>query len=144
MLKLKILKSLNQKNDQNFSIGKKIHSRVNGRVCFIKNERILNSIKHFTLSIENEISIIDHNIEQQKFNIKIVIYGRNSCDFSVDKKYKQLVDLGFTDIYIYSGGIFEWLMLQDIYGTEEFKTTSNTLDILQYRPKGTFNILKIM
>ena len=104
------------------------------QTCLIKN----------TLSIESEISIIDHNIEQQKFNIKIVIYGKNSCDFSVDKKYKQLLDLGFTDIYIYSGGMFEWLMLQDIYGTDEFKTTSNTLDILQYRPKGTFNILKLM
>ena len=71
MLRLKILKSLNQNNDQKFSIGKKIHSRVNGRVCFIKNERILNSIKHFTLSIENEPSrrniLLSENVVKQEY-----------------------------------------------------------------------------
>ena len=101
--------------------------------CLIKN----------SLTIENEVTQINFLLEQQKFNIKIVIYGEHSCDPSIDKKYKQLKDLGFNDIYIYSGGLFEWLLLQDIYGNKEFPTTKNIIDILKYRPKGTFNILRL-
>lgn len=97
--------------------------------CLIKN----------TLSIQNEIYIFDNYIKEQKFNIKIIIYGSNSCDLSVDKKYKQLTEIGFNNIYIYTGGLFEWLLLQDIYGKNEFPTTSNIIDILKYRPKGVLH-----
>ena len=48
--------------------------------CLIKN----------SLTIENEVTQINFLLEQQKFNIKIVIYGEHSCDPSIDKKYKQL------------------------------------------------------
>jgi len=37
-------------------------------------------------------------------------------------------------VHIYPGGIFEWLLLQDIYGDDMFKTTSKELDILKYKP----------
>jgi hypothetical protein len=33
----------------------------------------------------------------------------------------------------------EWLLLQDIYGADEFPTTSKLLDILQYRPTRTIS-----
>ena len=63
----------------------------------------------------------------------VVIYGRNSADVSPEKKHKQLVELGLRDILVYSGGLFEWLLLQDIYGTAEFPTTSKCRDMLAYR-----------
>ena len=101
--------------------------------CLIKN----------TLSIQNENYIFDNYIKEQKFNIKIIIYGSHSSDVRVDKKYKQLTEIGFNNIYIYTGGLFEWLLLQDIYGKNEFPTTSNIIDILKYRPKGILhNALK--
>ena len=101
--------------------------------CLIKN----------TLSIQNENYIFDNYNKEQKFNIKIIIYGSHSSDVSVDKKYKQLTEIGFNNIYIYTGGLFEWLLLQDIYGKNEFPTTSNIIDILKYRPKGILhNALK--
>ncbi len=59
----------------------------------------------------------------------------NSSDDSVVKKYNQLYKLGFKNVYIYIGGLFEWLLLQDIYGEEEFPTTNKILDILQYKGK---------
>ena len=49
-------------------------------------------------------------------------------------KYTQLVNLGFVNVYIYPGGLFEWLCLQDIYGDDEFPTTNKELDILKYKP----------
>ena len=63
----------------------------------------------------------------------IIIYGKNCNDDSVYKKYNQFIDLGFTNVYLYLGGLFEWLLLQDIYGKDMFKTTSNELDIIKYK-----------
>jgi hypothetical protein len=94
-----------------------------------------------TLSVENETSVLNQMIENNKFNqINILVYGLNSVDNSVEKKYKQLIDLGFPNVYIYNGGMFEWLLLQDIYSKDNFPTTSYDLDILKYKPRGILNI----
>ena len=69
-------------------------------------------------------------LEKNK-SIRIIVYGMNSTDETIVKKYDQLIGLGFTNVYIYLGGLFEWLLLQDIYGLEEFTTTSKQLDILK-------------
>ena len=54
MLKFNLFRSFNSKTSQDFCVGKTILSDKNGRMCFIKNERYLNGIKHYTLSIQNE------------------------------------------------------------------------------------------
>jgi hypothetical protein len=63
----------------------------------------------------------------------IVLYGKNCCDDSPSKKRAQLLSLGISNIYIYNGGLFEWSLLQDIYGVDEFPTTIPVKDILAYR-----------
>ena len=94
-----------------------------------------------TLSIENETNVLNKIIDKSQFKeVIIVIYGCNTVDISVDKKYKQLIDLGFPNVYIYSGGMFEWLLLQDIYGQDNFPTTSLDLDILKYKPIRKLNV----
>ena len=101
--------------------------------CLIKN----------TIPIDNEETIINEYINKQMLhNIKIIIYGENSNDVNVDNKYKQFSDLGF-ETYIYAGGMFEWLLLQDIYSNNEFPTTSKMLDILKYKPKPSFHIQRL-
>lgn len=98
-------------------------------------------IKH-TLHLENEEKTINQIIEQYAHKDKIlIIYGKNATDQTVDRKFQQLQSLGFSKVYIYSGGLFEWIMLQDIYGTEEFPTTKKVLDILQYKPPSIMPIL---
>lgn len=70
----------------------------------------------------------------------IIIYGKNSTDSSALKKYDQLVKLGIKDVYIYYGGIFEWLLLNELYGNEEFPVTnSSNIDLLKYRPNSLLN-----
>ena len=91
--------------------------------CLIKN----------TLNIKNEVNTINQLLKTNK-SINIVVYGKNVCDVNVEKKQKQLVSLGFYNIFIYRGGLFEWLLLQDIYGMEEFPTTCEELDILKFKP----------
>jgi rhodanese-related sulfurtransferase len=65
----------------------------------------------------------------------IVIYGKNARDKMPEKKAKQLQSLGIREISIYSGGIFEWLLLNEVYGDTEFPVESRHKihDIWKYR-----------
>ena len=94
--------------------------------CLIKN----------TLPYEQEEKTINDLLNTYDLSTKkIVIYGKHTNDESAEKKYKQLISLGFSEVYIYQGGMFEWMLLQDIYGIEEFQTTKKVVDILKYKPE---------
>jgi hypothetical protein len=84
--------------------------------------------------------MINSFLQKRIKEIRIVIYGRNSNDDKIYEKYNQLLKLGFYNIFLYTGGLFEWLMLQDIYGFNEFPTTSKQLDFLKYKPKQVLNV----
>lgn len=93
-----------------------------------------------TVNIHKEVELVNHFIKTGNKEIKILIYGRNSNDEKIYSKYNQLVSLGFYNVYIYTGGLFEWLMLQDIFGEKEFPTTKKEMDILKYKSNKVFNI----
>ena len=93
-----------------------------------------------TINIINEETIINKLIQSRNKNIKIIIYGQNCNDEKIYSKYNQLNSLGFNNIYIYVGGLFEWLLLQDIYGKDLFPTTNKELDLLLYKPMSVFNL----
>ena len=93
-----------------------------------------------TININKEVELINQLIKTGNKQVKIIIYGRNSNDEKIISKYNQLNSLGFYNIYIYQGGLFEWLMLQDIYGSIEFPTTKKELDILKYKPQKVLNV----
>ncbi len=93
-----------------------------------------------TININNEENIINTCIKRGAKDIKIIIYGKNSNDEKLHSKYNQLTSLGFYNVYIYTGGLFEWLMLQDIYGEKDFPTTKKELDILKYKPNKVLNV----
>ena len=91
-----------------------------------------------TVSYHMEERIINELLNQYVLKDKIIIvYGRNANDDTVEKKYRQLISLGFIEVYIYMGGMFEWMLLQDIYGKDEFQTTAKVLDILKFKGKRT-------
>lgn len=85
-----------------------------------------------TISIEDEVKLLNKYLKTNK-TILIIIYGKNNSDISVIKKHKQMQALGFTNIALYLGGLFEWLLLQDIFGFDNFPTTTKTIDILKYK-----------
>ena len=99
---------------------------LNEQDCLIPN----------TVNAYQEEKIINTNLKNS--TLEIVIYGKNNSDKTVEKKYLKLTDLGFTNIYIYPGGLFEWLCLQDIYGSSSFPTTKKELDILKYKQQSQF------
>ena len=96
-----------------------------------------------TISISDEEKIINTILSSNKSK-KIIIYGKNTNDMSIYDKYEQLSKLGFINVYVYSGGLFEWLCLQDIYSDELFPTSKKELDILKYKPNSGLNKLFIM
>jgi len=99
-----------------------------------QNFLIVNSI----LATEEE-QLINKLLKENKMK-RIIIYGKNANDETVNKKHEQLTSLGFYNTFIYSGGLFEWILLQDIYGSDLFPTTKKELDILKFKPKQTLNV----
>ena len=93
-----------------------------------------------TVNASKEVEIINALLKSSLKEKNIIIYGKNSNDDKVITKYQQLISLGFTNIYIYCGGLFEWLLLQDIYGVKDFPTTKKELDLLKYKPNKVFGI----
>ena len=85
-----------------------------------------------TILAKDEENVVNEYLLKDE-DTTIFVYGRNSSDKSADSKYCQLRKLGFENVHIYSGGLFEWLLLQNIYGESEFPTTSFCKDLLQYR-----------
>ena len=89
-----------------------------------------------TLLIDEEIERINSILSFRKMDVTIVIYGKNTDDISkVIGKYRKLCDMGFSNVYVYLGGLFEWLLLQEIYGNDEIKTNNICKkNILDYKP----------
>lgn len=87
-----------------------------------------------TLSAEAEADVINRLIDEGEFDRKILVYGRNGGDVEkVLTKQRKLMNYGFVEVYVYLGGLFEWVLLQDIYGGELFRTTRSVADILRYK-----------
>lgn len=93
---------------------------ISEQTCLIKN----------TILAQDEETIIN---ELSDSNKTVILYGKNCLDETVDKKCHELETFGLK-VYMYRGGMFEWMLLQDIYGAEEFPTTQKG-DILQFTPK---------
>lgn len=83
-----------------------------------------------TLNAMYEIGIMNDQLKKNK-NVEIIIYGKDHYDISVIKKYNQLKKLGFKNVAIYFGGLFEWALLQEIYGSSNFQTDGQIKDPLQ-------------
>ena len=91
-----------------------------------------------TVSVNKEEELINQLIKSNQ-NINIIVYDENANAPNLMKKYEQLIGLGFINVFIYPGGLFEWLLLQDIYGYDNFPTSSQERDILKFKGKSVFN-----
>ncbi len=92
-----------------------------------------------TLTAEQEVQRINTWINdiEHTANNDIFIYGYSDSDFNkLLQRQKQLNGLGFKRVYIYLGGMFEWLLLRDVYSADEFPVDGlikgAALDILRY------------
>ena len=86
-----------------------------------------------TIHAKDEEGIMNDLLTSKK-DTPIIVYGKHSCDESIYLKYDTLIKLGFQNVSLYIGGLFEWLCLQDIYSDAFFPTSSKCLEILDYAP----------
>lgn len=96
------------------------------------------SLQHCLIKTTIDIRFEERTVNafvEKNLDIMIIVYGKNSNDITILHKYEQLIKLGFTNVHIYMGGIFEWMLLHEIYGKDLFKITNYEIDILRYRPK---------
>ncbi len=85
-----------------------------------------------TLKALHEVDIMNKLLKTNK-NKEIVLYGIHHTDLSVIKKYNQLKKLGFKNVHIYFGGMYEWLLLQEIFDTTNFQTDGYIKNIVDYK-----------
>ena len=83
-----------------------------------------------TLPALEESERVNEYLQKNK-KVPIIIYGLDYQDASVGKKFIQLKTLGFENVFVYMGGIFEWALLQEIYGSNfpSEGTLSDPLDL---------------
>ena len=101
---------------------------TNEQNCLIKS----------TVTVQEEEKVMNELLSHNNSGKIIIVYGKNNNDETIYTKYNQLLSLGLSNVYLYVGGLFEWLLLQDTYGDDNFPTTSNELDYLKFRPRSLF------
>ena len=97
-----------------------------------------NCLINGTIEADKEEDIINSLVKNT--SVKFIIYGKNANDMKKTiEQYQKLLNFGFSEkqLFIYPGGLFEWLLLQDIYGSELFPTTSIEIDHLKYKPSSS-------
>jgi hypothetical protein len=85
-----------------------------------------------TIKAFNEVEYMNKLLKTNK-NKEIIIYGIHHTDLSVIKKYNQLKKLGFNNVHIYFGGLYEWLLLQEVFDTTNFQTDGYIKNIVDYK-----------
>tara|TARA_Y100000996_G_scaffold407556_1_gene385295 strand:+ start:286 stop:711 length:426 start_codon:yes stop_codon:yes gene_type:complete len=105
---------------------------INNQDCLISD----------TISAIDEVGTINDYLKN-KSGSRIIVYGENAADERIVLKYNQLIGLGFTNVLIYPGGLFEWLLLQDIYGKDLFPTDGEEKDLLKYKGKQQLGVLML-
>jgi hypothetical protein len=90
-----------------------------------------------TIPVSQEESVVNAFLKNGNTDIRLIVYGINCNDDTMFIKYNQLISLGFKNIGVYVGGLFEWLLLQDVVGVADFPTTKkvNELEFLNYKAK---------
>ena len=97
-----------------------------------------------TVSIAEEEVMINQLISSYKHHDKtVILYGKNGADTNVDRKYQQLAGLGFRNVFVYAGGMLEWMLLQDAFGKDDFPTTSELLDLLRFQATSVLKIPRL-
>ena len=77
--------------------------------CNIKN----------TITKNNSLKIIKNLVKSKDI---IIVYCANSTCKASHEFIKNNLK-GFKNVYLYSGGLYEWLLLQNYYGKDKFGTT---------------------
>jgi hypothetical protein len=72
-----------------------------------------------TTLADKEEQMVQSALERD-LSITILVYGHNALDPLPYRQADKLRNLGFANVYVYVGGMFEWLLLCDLYGPDQY------------------------
>jgi hypothetical protein len=72
-----------------------------------------------TTLADKEEQVVQSALERD-LSITILVYGHNALDPLPYRQADKLRNLGFKNVYVYVGGMFEWLLLCDLYGPDQY------------------------
>jgi hypothetical protein len=78
-----------------------------------------------TVSRFAELITIDSLKRSNRFDVPILVYGHNMFDTTVKTQSTILMNNGFTKVFVYVGGMFEWMLLHKLYGNTAFPIVCN-------------------
>jgi hypothetical protein len=89
-----------------------------------------------TIIPSQEESVINKIINDKlQNNYTIYLYGKSSKDMElIGKKINQLKELGFYNFAVYAGGFFEYLLLRESFGSNDFPIVGNieSADVIDF------------
>jgi len=98
-----------------------------------------------TIPSDKEEQVINQLVSKgETRNVSVIIYGKNTMDIPKCMKQRdKLLQLGFNHVFVYGGGMFEWLLLNEIYQSElfplDYLQKGYKVDILAYKdPPSSF------
>ena len=109
-------------------------------VISVLNEHEQSVLIKGTVPANDEVRLVEDALNLKR---DVLVYGLNSSDSRVLTKCEQILKLGGQPI-AYVGGLFEWLLLQDIYGVDAFPTNGFTLDHLRFKPNNVVAVHYLM
>jgi len=89
-----------------------------------------------TVPAHGEETKLNSLMSSGKYDAKIIVYGRNCTDRSPYRKLEQLLGLGFEKLSVYPGGLLEWMLLRDAYGSRAFPTDGEG-ELMSFAPSKT-------
>jgi hypothetical protein len=109
-------------------------------VISVLNEHEQSVLIKGTVAAGDEVRLVEDALLHKR---DIIVYGLHSSDSRVLAKCEQILKLGGHPV-AYVGGLFEWLLLQDIYGSDAFPTNGFSLDHLRFKPNNVLAVQYLM
>ena len=76
-----------------------------------------------TIPVSEETATVSTLLAGQRSRRRLIVYGASSSDDTALRKAEQLISLGFADVFVYRGGLLEWLLLREVYGADWYGVT---------------------
>ena len=85
-----------------------------------------------TLGEAEELRHVNEIIRKKNLDERIFVYGENCSDSRVYSKARQLKKLGLKEVFVYTGGIFEWMLLGEVFGQDQFPVHGRVTNVVDH------------
>ncbi len=115
-----------------------------GTYCLINTlpEHRQDCVIAHTLPCAEEEATLNRWLSRWEVHRPIVIYGQHAGDATIYRKYNQCVAVGFEQVFVYLGGMMEWMLLRSVseQSAHEYRIRGETVSFLRFSPSRKFRM----